>query len=144
MISWLHRLFNPHCEHCQEQDELLNHCETCEVLKMELASVKQERNMLLSNILNPKQEATPEKAEDPDEPLKSLRPVHVPWRVKQQHMEAESRATARILAQREKEAQSKDSANTKLRAADVSKPLTVEEMESVIVGETDAVSGSNA
>jgi hypothetical protein len=111
---------------------------------MELASVKQERNMLLSNILNPKQEATPEKAEDPDEPLKSLRPVHVPWRVKQQHMEAESRATARILAQREKEAQSKDSANTKLRAADVSKPLTVEEMESVIVGETDAVSGSNA
>lgn len=140
MFNFFHRLLNPHCPHCQEERELSEHCETCEVLKMELASVKQERNLLLEKLLKGNEPVLA--VQEPEqEAFKSLRPVYTPWRVRQQAYEAESRRASAIRNAKDKELAD---SQIKVRPSDVAKPLTVAEMEQAIIGDEDAVSGSNA
>ena len=92
-MNWLHRLFNPHCPHCYDKELEDSHCPTCQVLQMELASVKQERDKLLNRILTP----TPEPQVKYDEELKPIMPKAVPWNVRRQMLEAEDRHKARLM-----------------------------------------------
>jgi hypothetical protein len=130
MLLWLHKLFNPHCEHCQEKEEMLAHCETCEVLKMELASVKQERARLLDKLLN-KDIEVPVKEEEEAE-FKPLNRVHLPWKAKQQLLEKEDRANAALLRAKEKEMKN-------------NQDPVIKTLEEAILGDDeDALPGSNA
>lgn len=134
MFNFFHRLFNPHCEHCREKEELDAHCETCEVLKQELAFLRQERNILLDKLLNKDIVDQSADKEVDLENFKSLRPTHVPWAVRKQMLENEDRQQAKLMRDKKKEI-------PQVKTEGVQ--LTVKEMESVI-GEDDAVSGSNA
>lgn len=139
MFHWLHHLFNPHCEYCMEDEAAKHYCNTCEVLKMELAAVRQERDKLLDRVLNPEENRV--RVEEPEEekPLIPLnKRTYIPFNVRRQTLEAEDRARARVMRERN------ESLNIPATSTDT--PLTVEQMEKVIIdeGEDDAVPGSNA
>jgi hypothetical protein len=92
MFGWLEELYRIRREHF----ESLRHCESCEVLKVEIAQVRREKEILLQHVLHPKDQTEP--------PMKSdevPRPIfkgHTPWRVKQQELETQDkREHARIM-----------------------------------------------
>lgn len=95
MLKWLHHLFNPHCAACDHDKE----CKSCEMLQLQLDNANYERKQLLNTILeltNPKVEVAPA-IENP----KPVTPKSVPWRVRQQMLEAESKQAASILRRQE-------------------------------------------
>lgn len=102
MISWFHKLFNPHCEHCAEEARELREekreaarCNSCDVLKMEVARLQIENKMLLDKLLK---EPTIEPKIDTTE-LKPITPKHARlWSVQRQMLQSEDRATAKALA----------------------------------------------
>jgi hypothetical protein len=91
MKEWLKLQFEAWIER-REHHRL---CETCEVLKEQLFISNTEKAKLLEQLIeltNPaKIEATP--VED----YKPIQPKIVPWHIKKQMLEAESRAEAKIL-----------------------------------------------
>lgn len=92
VVKFFHELFNPHCPHCKEERELeyndKHHCDSCEILKTQLAIKNQENNTLLAKILKePEPIVTNEPVRIPTAPR-----VGIPWRVRQAHLEAEDRA----------------------------------------------------
>lgn len=75
-------------------------CQSCEILRDQLEKVERDRSELLSRLLDkPKAEPLPEKTED----FKAITPQFVPWRVRQQMLEQEDRAAAKIMKDRTKE-----------------------------------------
>lgn len=87
-MKWLHRLFNPHCEHCLDEIHEERRCKTCEVLEMELNHIRNENERLLNQLLNPK--IVTESKVDTSE----LKPVYtrgIPWNVRKQTLEREDR-----------------------------------------------------
>ena len=68
-------------------------CESCETLKMQLATVNQQNEKLLARLME-KPEPIPERIIAP-EPV--TRPVVMPWRVRQQMLETEDKAKAAAL-----------------------------------------------
>jgi len=104
MISFLHKLFSPHCEHCllEQQDKL--HCNTCEVLQHELELLRLERDRLLSKLLDPPviQEAKS------SESFKPIQTGRMPWAVRKQMLESESREAAKLLGRKEIELKTTD------------------------------------
>ena len=76
------------------------HCETCEVLRIQLEKSERERVDLLHRLINKE-----EKPEPPVEmgDMQPVKPQYIPWRIKQQMLEAEDRRRAEILKNREKE-----------------------------------------
>lgn len=69
-------------------------CETCEVLRAQLDESNRERKELLHRLLDSnKSEPLPEKVEE----LQPIRPVNIPWRVRQAMLEAEDRKQAQLL-----------------------------------------------
>lgn len=92
MFNFFHRLMNPHCFECAAERE----CRACETLRMELAGLKEQNKQLLSAILNfnkPKDEVQ-------SVPIQEVQPIRVsalPWNVRRQMMETESREKAKIL-----------------------------------------------
>lgn len=113
MINWIHRLLNPHCKYCLEEklDSLI--CKSCETLKQQLEIANFEKEKLLNRLLEkPIVEEAPVQNE-----LKPIQPRTVPWHVRKQMLENESRESARLL--RDKVEEIKQS----------SEPLTVEEIE---------------
>lgn len=120
MLNFFHRLFNPHCEHCRQEDiednEVFEHDPRVEILERELASVKAERDKLLDVILKREE---PEEIELPTNPLpKPVRVRHVPWAVRREMLEKEDRKAARDKAE---------------RLAELSEtPRTAEDMERII------------
>lgn len=68
-------------------------CQSCDILKVELANMRREKDMLLSKVL------APQVAEERPIIQKPLPlPRHKPWRVKQQELEQADRAEhARIM-----------------------------------------------
>lgn len=69
-------------------------CESCETLKMELSHLRQDNERLLNAVLSkPIIEETVSKAED----LVPIQPRVVPWRVRQQMLEAEDRDKAKKM-----------------------------------------------
>lgn len=76
-------------------------CQTCEVLREQLASSERERRELLTRLLDkdkPEPSTLPEERE-----LKPIGVQHVPWRIRQQMLEAEDRKQAQLLKQKTQE-----------------------------------------
>jgi hypothetical protein len=97
MFKFFHRMWNPHCSHCAEERLNDKICESCEILKMQLSLVQQEKKELLSLIVDKHKPETESAIREIPQPIKSK---HTPWAVKRQILESESREAARILAQR--------------------------------------------
>jgi hypothetical protein len=76
------------------------HCETCEVLRSMLDESNRERKELLHQLIHK------DKIEPPStqtEEYKPLTPQFVPWRVRQQMLEAEDRKKAHLMQEKAKE-----------------------------------------
>ena len=69
-------------------------CETCEVLRFQLDESNRERKELLSRALAP---AQTEPLSTPVEELEPIKGQFIPWRVRQQMLEAEDRAKAKLM-----------------------------------------------
>ena len=97
-MIWLHRLFNPHCPECEAKD--LN--PVIEELKIELTSLRYERDRLLKYILDePKSNVTHlPTAPEEDEPIQ---PKLIPWAVRKNMLEAEDRKKAQLMRQNKDE-----------------------------------------
>ncbi len=93
MFKWWHELTNPHCLHCTEQAREDKHCNTCEVLRNQLESSNLERQQLLQRLLYKDIEPTTLDEQYPKETPK----INIPWAVKKQMLENESRERAKIL-----------------------------------------------
>ena len=76
--------------------EILPPCTTCEVLREQLANSESERRSLLAKLLE-KNQPEPLPAPKEEEELTPIRPQFVPWRVRQQMLEAEDRRQAELL-----------------------------------------------
>lgn len=75
-------------------------CATCEVLNAQLASSERERRELLHKLLDKAQpEPSPTVVEEPV----PVTPQFIPWRVRQQMLEAEDRRRASLLKDRQQE-----------------------------------------
>ena len=75
-------------------------CQTCEVLKMQLATEQQFNKVLFDKLMeNRLAESTPIQEHE----YKPLKPNFVPWRVRQQMLEAEDKAAAKLIAERKKQ-----------------------------------------
>lgn len=76
-------------------------CETCEILRDQLDESNRERKELLRRLLDrDKPEPLPVQTEEKPIPIT---PAFVPWRVKQQMLEAEDREKAKLMRNRTKE-----------------------------------------
>lgn len=117
-MNWLHRLFNPHCEHCLdlERDEKI--CQSCETLKDEVAHLRNENRKLIESITaKPEPEEVRIQAPVPISPKRA-----VPWAVRKQMLEQQDREKARALANAAKP-------NVKVDVEDLEKEMgVVEEM----------------
>lgn len=83
-MNWFHRLiFNSKV------------CETCEVLKQQLAYSQQQNQYLLNKLINPIKLDESEKVQN--EEIKPLVPKYIPWTVKRQMLEEEDRAKAKVI-----------------------------------------------
>lgn len=83
MFGWLRELI--------EIRRTPKYCESCEVLKVELANERREKLRLLDHVLTPAGIGYEPKAEESGPP-RAIMPRHIPWRVKQQELEAKDRA----------------------------------------------------
>ena len=79
------------------------HCEACEILRSSLDESNRERKELLHRLLDKDKTEPPPLAEIE---LKPIGQTHVPWRVRQQMLEAEDRKAAELMRAKEKEMQS--------------------------------------
>ena len=76
------------------------HCESCEILRSQLEKADSERRELLHRLLQPPPSET---KEINTENFKPVTPQFIPWRVRQQMLEAEDRERARIMRQKSDE-----------------------------------------
>ena len=100
-------------------------CESCEILKVELSSLRREKELLLQHALYGKS-LEPERIEAPEpQPLPSR---HKPWKVKQQELEAADRVKAQQIL---REFRTKESAarNTNPVPIAFTPASTIEELE---------------
>ncbi len=75
-------------------------CPVCEVLREQLAKSEEERRELLHRALAPSDfESVPEEKEE----LKPVTPPFIPWRLRQQMLEAEDRKKAQLMRERSEE-----------------------------------------
>jgi len=90
--KFFHELMNPHCPDClrehSERYEERNHCRTCDALEMQLSIANQRITSLLNK------EVEPRVTEDTEPKRQVIQTRHVPWHVKRQMLENESRAKA--------------------------------------------------
>jgi hypothetical protein len=75
-------------------------CQTCEVLRLQLDESNRERRELLARLL---EKDTPEPVVADQVEPKAITPQFVPWRVRQQMLEAEDRHKATLLKNKQKE-----------------------------------------
>lgn len=92
MINFFHRLFNPHCPECQEE----NSCKSCETLRMQLDTVNRINKELIDHLFPMKPESD-ELGSVPE----MIKPKLIPWKVKQQMLESEDRRKAILMRQAE-------------------------------------------
>lgn len=69
-------------------------CASCELLRMQLEKCDSERKELLSRLLDKDKETV---AQPDTKTLQPILPNFVPWRVRQQMLEAEDREKARVM-----------------------------------------------
>jgi len=98
MFNWLNELFTIIDNHKSAKREL-QVCDTCEALKHQLSIVNEEKRQLLDRLLaKPEPESTGNVEFKPILPHKRTEQA---WRVRQQMLEREDRAAARILRDKE-------------------------------------------
>lgn len=115
MIKFFHQLFRPNCSCniCAAPK-----CETCEVLRVQLDYERANNRQLINSLIA---QVTPEKsviAQTTNTPV-NIGPT--PWRVRQQMLEEEDRAAAKIKRDKELEQQA-----NKLTTAELEKELGIE------------------
>ena len=95
-------------------------CETCEVLRQQLHKSELERRELLHKLIDPPKA---EPVVEQEEPV-PITPQFVPFRVKQQMLEAEDRQRAKLMRDKSNEIQKSrvDALEKELLATDVSAP----------------------
>jgi hypothetical protein len=94
MINWIHKLLNPHCEHCKDEERDEKVCNSCEILKEEVAHLRNENRRLIDSITTkPEVEEIRTQAPVPISPKRT-----VPWAVRKQMLEQEDRQKARARA----------------------------------------------
>lgn len=76
-------------------------CESCELLKMQLHNSEQERKELLNRLLAKNEPVSP--LAMVEEEFKPITSQFVPWRVRQQMLEAEDRKSSQLLQQSAKD-----------------------------------------
>lgn len=86
-----HKWLNPHCPDCSHEYQTLVKCESCEVLKQQLAIANLEKKQLLDSILIKPQ------VNESSAPVSMTPTKQVTWKVRQQMLEAEDRAKARLM-----------------------------------------------
>lgn len=98
MTHWIHQLLNPHCPHCAEERRESREvkkestvCASCETYKEQLNIANHEKKVLLDKLLK-----EPERTEEVA-PQIMTQPKTMPWRVRQQMLEAEDRAKAKLM-----------------------------------------------
>lgn len=69
-------------------------CNTCEVLRAQLDESNRERRELLNRLLEPTKS---EPLSTPTEEMKPIQPQFIPWRVRQQMLEAEDHKKAQLM-----------------------------------------------
>lgn len=104
MLKFIHHLLDPHCQQCREEREASKVCASCETLKDQIDFLNSERDRLLDTVIKL---STPKPAEPVQATnMADLKPITsgtIPWRVRQQMLEAEDREKARILRDKQKE-----------------------------------------
>lgn len=78
-------------------------CETCDILRIQLAESNAERKDLLHRLLE-KDKPEPSPIVKEEEP-RSIQPQFVPWRVRQQMLETEDRQRAKLTREKAQEIQ---------------------------------------
>ena len=112
MLSFIHKLLNPHCEHCaaerrekleaerlarvEAREEIRDNsvCPSCETYKRQLEIRNHEYELLLNRLLE-----KPELPQLQEAPAISSKPRMVPWAVRRQMLEAEDRKKAQLMSQ---------------------------------------------
>lgn len=96
---WLHRILHPHCPDCRAEREeaqaLAEHnreCQSCDILKMQLAEANREKRELMDRLLGKNEPINIQ----PDEQPKLVRKT-IPWNVRKQMLEQQSRELAQAL-----------------------------------------------
>ena len=92
MTNWFHKLFNPHCPSCYENDKDNKVCQSCETLKIMLEQSNYEKKQLLDKLLNPIQSEKSVPVE-----YEPIQPKNIPWAVRRQMLEAEDRIKAKLM-----------------------------------------------
>jgi hypothetical protein len=106
----------------KEKLKELDYCESCESLKLQLATVNEQNKYLLNKLTE-----TPEPEKTPDTSnLKPLLPMHMSWSAKRQMLESESREEAKIRANKVREMSSPATATEKLTVEQIEKELGVD------------------
>lgn len=77
-------------------------CATCEVLRSQLDESNRERRELLTRLFDKDKSEPPVTSMEEFQPIK---PQFVPWRVRQQMLEAEDRKTAQLMKSKMEEIQ---------------------------------------
>ena len=107
-VKFWHELINPHCPHCiAERKELLEQremdreisliCNSCEAYKMQLSIVNQQNEKLINKLTKPEKEVIANVMGEAPKPLQTRQ---VPWSVKRQQLESESKLRAAELRQK--------------------------------------------
>ena len=111
IVKFFHELIHPHCQHCDrlrieelEQRELdreiavvINVCQSCENLKMQLAVANQRVDNLIDKLIEKPEETKPVQAQENPRIIQTGR--HIPFNVTRQRLETESRLKAQELRQ---------------------------------------------
>lgn len=117
MFHWIHHLFTPHCQECEDAVSESKVCQSCETLKMQLSIANHEKSELLKSILSLTSKS-PEGQAPPTVDYEKLKPQMMTWDVRKRLLEAEDRKAAQLLAERKKKSE---------EIAELEKELGVEE-----------------
>ena len=126
---WIHHLLDPHCPHCEEERAEAKVCRSCDTLKIQLELANHTNRILIDKITRvPETEPVQDTSN-----LKPITPRFVPWRIRQQTLEAESKKHSELLKQREeeiKETKAEVDREMKLKVPPIVEEVTgIEELE---------------
>jgi hypothetical protein len=95
MFKFIHHLLNPHCPDCLAERASEKICQSCETLRYEVDRLRADNERLLNRLLE-KPESNTERSEAP---IPLTVPRSMPWKVRQQMLEAEDRKAAQLRKQ---------------------------------------------
>lgn len=128
--TWWHHFTNPHCADCMLERAEAKECKSCNTLQIALDHAEYRNRELLQTII----ELTKPKVETVSIPympeLEAVKPSVTPWRVKRAELEANDRATAKLMRDKEKEMAEANKDFT-VKVDPTARP-TVEELEKIL------------